>query len=956
MARNLHCESFTQENLYCNPLTSPSHFFQPLMPYAMLDLLDAPVPFLVGMSSRYLTEIDPKTRPRDLVFVDLDRDVVQLGIDETTGERRKIPNLPSRDAIKLRTALEENGGSAYMLPNSGIKGCVMSGITETLLVVNEERPKYARMENIQIDEEALKRKAVFERTESAYDGEKDSTDIQTTGHWKEDDDVSILSGDSHSVMMTKIRTGKLINMKKPLFNTTKKKREKLLSQSNRAGGQSHLLELVEPQGFSVDGIRKAFLRFFVTIFLNYQDFFLPELRSDLFDDEGFIKDADCEQSAREFLQRVVQTQMFQRFLETRSEDPQDSCIRFFDESITEKLNRSKKTTLVNGGKKLPTPFLDNESEKVAKTFTPPPPSNLGLPDDGKAYQYGTFPSLDESLFGRIRPPTNFNTGQRPNLRQAMRSSKSFKLSNAQKTQRDLMKTMVTKPDMMMGVTITQRISDATKKSFLDLESALTNIAPSLGFYPKSSSQLRLKGKRESKEGSITGSRGSSRGSSTKQISKASKVTILRDDSSNSSDSLPESIVIPLSRSETIIINARRKQAILLDVIIKIQAAWRMYLIRKQYTVGRKPRKGGLNSRSAIQIQRHFRSYIARCRFKKVRGAVILVQSFLRGSKAAILYTLVIKLIAKGQAGVRGFLVRRRMAQVCVGKMMVYRQQIFLLWKTACSPLSFRTKFWPTIASDKSFAQLRLCESEIRRLVEKCGLSVDSPDSFSDTITRTAEMLGLDNSVYVMSMQIAKSLSAPPENAPTTLATAEGFEQAERLQLHERLDSKTFASELEALYHAFGIPMNGKKKKETLANSIWNVYEEVEKSVTWMMKVFPELEGALNIAFHDVSAKSRRRFNKAAKVVTPPVDRALWDEISLEGRTRTHMKEVATIYITKVPTLMAKLDEIDKRDKLQWEAYKLAMMRAYGLSNWRDCRRQMILEYLAAKPRQRLLEI
>ena len=151
-------------------------------------------------------------------------------------------------------------------------------------------------------------------------------------------------------------------------------------------------------------------------------------------------------------------------------------------------------------------------------------------------------------------------------------------------------------------------------------------------------------------------------------------------------------------------------------------------------------------------------------------------------------------------------------------------------------------------------------------------------------------------------------------------------------------------------------MGEKKKKETLANLIWNSYDEVDKSVTWMTKIFPELEGALNIAFHDTSSKSRRRFSKAAKVVTPPVDRAVWDEISLEGKRRKHMQEVATIYITKVPALMAKLDEIDKREKLRWEAYKMAMMKAYGLVNWPDCRRQMIMKYLEEKPQQRLLEI
>ena len=236
------------------------------MPYAMLDILDCPVPFLVGLNSRYLTEIDPKRRPRDLVYVDLDRDVVQLGYDEETGYRRKIPNLPFKDASKLRTALETNGGSAYMLPTSGIKGCVMSGISKMILVTNDERPMYARMENVQIDEDSLGRKDVFEQTDKAYDETKDMAEIHTLGHLKSDDEtnsvLSNLSGDTQP----KIRIKMKMKMKpKPVFVSKKKQRKNILLHSNVARGQGHLLDMVETSGFNSAEIRKAFLRFFVNI-------------------------------------------------------------------------------------------------------------------------------------------------------------------------------------------------------------------------------------------------------------------------------------------------------------------------------------------------------------------------------------------------------------------------------------------------------------------------------------------------------------------------------------------------------------------------------------------------------------------------------------------------------------------------------------------------------------------
>lgn len=126
----------------------------------------------------------------------------------------------------------------------------------------------------------------------------------------------------------------------------------------------------------------------------------------------------------------------------------------------------------------------------------------------------------------------------------------------------------------------------------------------------------------------------------------------------------------------------------------------------------------------------------------------------------------------------------------------------------------------------------------------------------------------------------------------------------------------------------------------------NHYDQVEKSVSTMMQIFPELEGALNIAFHYSSSKVRRRFAKATKVETPPVERSLWDEISLEGKMKKHMQEVASIYITAVPALMAKLDEAYKKKNSMRERYVQAMMQAYNTSNWSQCRQRMIEDYLS----------
>ncbi|KAJ0401914.1 hypothetical protein P43SY_003531 [Pythium insidiosum] len=69
-------------------------------------------------------------------------------------------------------------------------------------------------------------------------------------------------------------------------------------------------------------------------------------------------------------------------------------------SINQKLNRS----LTLGKKKYDCSFLDDKSDDIRETFIAPPPSNIGLPDDGSIYRYKSFPRLKKALFGNVRKP------------------------------------------------------------------------------------------------------------------------------------------------------------------------------------------------------------------------------------------------------------------------------------------------------------------------------------------------------------------------------------------------------------------------------------------------------------------------------------------------------------------------------------------------------------------------
>ena len=341
--------------------------YMPLLPYSLIEILDAPVPFLVGIHSRYLHQVDPKRRPQDVVFVDLDRDVVHMGFDDESGQRRRIPRPPDREIAKLKNALEEAAGSVYLVPNSGIKGCIMAGTGRMGLVDNPERPKYAHMTSVPPDADAIGRKEIFTRSERAYDEHEATETIggfrTVHGHLTSDDDSDEddLPDEGNS------NGGGFSNrMKSPGFMTKKKKLMLSQQRRERANQQAHLLDLVEPEGFSSPKARDAFLRFLVTIFMNYKRCLRQGSGYDArFEEEKFLEDfKNSSPESIGFIRRILQTQMFQRFLEERQENPDDSELRFFDESIVAKKNRSKKSTLQTGKK--PTPFLDSDRWKVSE--------------------------------------------------------------------------------------------------------------------------------------------------------------------------------------------------------------------------------------------------------------------------------------------------------------------------------------------------------------------------------------------------------------------------------------------------------------------------------------------------------------------------------------------------------------------------------------------------------------
>lgn len=950
-------------------------FTQPIAPIAMTDILDAPVPYLVGFHSQYLHKVDVKDRPHDAVFVDLDRDVLHMG-------GVPIPRIPQRDAFKLSAALEEAGGSAaYLIPNSGIKGCIMSGSEEALLVPNEVRPMYARMTTIPaLAAESLGRRDIFTMTDLAfggYDNNNDDSDNHngtvlgisgfesTHGQimtFADDDDgtTNISDGIRGSKWMKKFpRT--IQPIKKPKFMRNKK--ADILSCSHSAMHQGHLLDVTEVSNFSVQDIRNAFLRFTVATFAQYEEFLLCGAGNALFDHDSFIDDQSLDGGSSEFLRNILETQLFQRFLEERKENPNLPEVRFFDESIIAKMNRSKKATLANGGKKKPTPFLNDSSWKVTKVFTPPPPSNLGLPDTGETFSYGTFPSLEYTRFGRIRTPAFW---RQETSRESWGAKRTLKWNSKLKSTQKEIVMKALKPIMSAP----NAIAAVAERAARDLDSALIAISSHSG-RPRSRSRRR-------------------------EIH-----TTTPEHDEEEKPSPPDRGVDTLSKADTIMINARRKQIILLDVVIDCQALIRGYLARRQYlhvrissSAEKKKRRHEtemqreiqaarkeneirrFKSKNAAILQSVWRGYFTRIRFESLLKAIVKIQTTYRTWKAqrewrrkqagaviiqknilarrlSTIFRILKGMMVRVQARVRGMLIRNRVTFVKKEKMVLYRSQIFVLWTYAHVPLTLRTKIWPYFNSGESFLRLRLAESELVRLWGILGFKATAKASkFKDKVTRCGQAIGIDNKVYCRSKQCVDWIINQDHSGckSPVLEKALEIEEAERLQIYERLSSKA-EKDLLALYDYFGIPSDEKLKKFCLAQRLWTKLALASRSESVLKSLFPELVSSNTMVFQKPSAKGLRRFPRAIKVPPPAIDQNLWNQLSPEEIMKKHVQEVALLYITKVPALMSKLDSTGNGLDRNIKSFQVAVTKARS-QPWEKARRVVMMKYLEGRYTER----
>jgi hypothetical protein len=390
------------------------------------------------------------------------------------------------------------------------------------------------------------------------------------------------------------------------------------------------------------------------------------------------------------------------------------------------------------------------SIQVKETYTPPPPSNLGLPDDGRRYTYGTFPKLQAELFGKTRPPRKWHSDRRSNRRASM-----VKHQTEQAVYFQAMAPMLQAGSILRS---------ATKRGTKSLESALGALSNAFDVSTRPADKSPSTSSYSSSF--LNRSLHSYASAYSKHASSA-----FTSERHQYNPRLSSEIV---SSAEKLIINARRKQSILIEIFGVFQAHQKLIrgsLANDSFESGLEAL--GLTTPStktfsisaadgAIALQSSYRGFVARRAFRRARMVAFYVQSFTRGRRTRWVFQLLRVAIVRLQALARGFVVRKLLAVLVEGRLDVYRKHIFHLWQRDHTPLAYRSNFW-FIVQFSGILQLGIAEDEICRLWHAINIPLQSISSdktlerhWNDSLFTVARRLSVRTQVYLQAIEVSFS--------------------------------------------------------------------------------------------------------------------------------------------------------------------------------------------------------
>lgn len=342
--------------------------YVPILPAHMLELLDAPVPLLVGMQDSYLLNTPPHARPANVVFVHLDTDSIFYGTEEELINSKPMVQPPKNKADKLREKLKKYGGcihrkdielyqkAGYVFPNNEHLVPISEFLFEQGVLASAQH-KQGVFSSVDIQHSQSKLGIVARSNKNSKDSE--------AVPYRHPAASTLVYAHNNAYTHSELNPANILD---PEFNMAK-----------------------EEGSFNALEIREAFLRFFVASFMDYQDFLLgcgagsskpsgstkksvdgadgskkePRAKgiskilgltsetikqleraakeaSDNSADKKqivFNKDSFVSHLQDDFLSKLVESQMFSNFMHERCNEQEQVEITFFNENILAKKNR-----------------------------------------------------------------------------------------------------------------------------------------------------------------------------------------------------------------------------------------------------------------------------------------------------------------------------------------------------------------------------------------------------------------------------------------------------------------------------------------------------------------------------------------------------------------------------------------------------------------------------------------
>lgn len=763
----------------------------PVLPLSLVEIVEAPVPFLIGVHSAYYNIVPEHRRPETVVFVDLDNGKITIRNEEVKEDSDL--NLPSMLPVTLSKLKNSLITSACLNPEwRSMRSKGTAGVPF---------PNGEQFNPISFDKNETFN---FSHNENNFIESKD-IDSKYTGDSNLYQPFQICTKENYAISNNKSSYIKPISILDPKYNT----------QSYNGFEDT----------FDSSLIRMAFLRVFVVTFIDYSDFlsggdtinnnsklskktsFFGKRMSTktdspsfdkssnsifpVFDFDGFTKLIETQKD--NYGLKLLQTQMFQSFITERIEHPNIPAVKFFNENIDMKKNRSNFTISKNS-----LPFLTDKSFVITNTVVSTEPYNRDIPDN-QCFTYTQFPNL----LTKSKSLVDFRDGMAIDIRYAkvlITTQEENRVQNKNSSkQLSIFQLAFQKKQHGSVLDINDILKSTSELSILS-EKAL---------YSKNSIKAVIDEKEQS-----------SWFIKIKERNKIINTFII--------------IVQSLVRKNKVL---KHYKKIIITVIFLQRFFRKLYKKRISYRVERFHHLT-LTIGTVIKVQSAARRFIEKLRNHRRIYYSIRVQSFVRKYITRKIYLIKIAKVRFAKSLLLGYITRQIQFKILSQIFNSRKKQLLLLWQISYTSLKHRSQFWRTICASISYLHLSVIEDELRRLyyfLQLCSESNVYINDFDNEFNKInnskffKDALIASNSLVMKNQKSSSGGDIFPDlssHLPYPFRTSiklnmnqsQEIENNERKELYHILKASNDSND--EIFVKYGMTVL-KKRKQLLVNSLWN---------------------------------------------------------------------------------------------------------------------------------------